>query len=68
MKRRHALQTRLIQNAGVWAVKQVLTSLPFVGVFFKIAFFAMDIFEGTRPSRQARALRRAQVQPVVVAA
>lgn len=68
MKRRHALGTRLVQRAGVWAVKQVLTSLPFVGAFFKVVFFAMDLIEETRPARQVRAARRAQLQLATVGA
>jgi|688.fasta_scaffold584257_2 hypothetical protein len=47
MKHR-ALQNRLIKKAGKWAIKQVLTSLPIVGLFFKAVFFAIEIVDEIR--------------------
>ena len=44
MKNR-ALMNRLITKAGIWAVKQVLTSLPVVGMVFKLAFFGFDMLK-----------------------
>ena len=42
MKNR-ALQNRLIKKAGSWALKQVLISLPVIGLFFKVVFFAIEV-------------------------
>jgi hypothetical protein len=40
---KYRLQNRLIKKAGIWAVKQILTSLPFIGIMFKAIFFAMEL-------------------------
>jgi hypothetical protein len=40
-----ALINRLINKAGIWAAKQLLGSLPFVGLVFKAIFFGIELWK-----------------------
>lgn len=65
---KNRLQNRLIKKAGAWAVKQILTSLPLVGVFFNIVFFAVELVSEARKLLREAADTESAPQLVLLAA
>ena len=52
MKNR-ALGKMLIRKVSMWAVKEVLKSLPIIGCVFKMVFFGMDVARAIEDHRKA---------------
>ena len=40
-----AVKHKLVKRVSVWAAKQLLTSLPFVGWIFKAIFMGMEVLK-----------------------
>ena len=45
---RKRVQKKLVKKAGMWALKTVLTSLPVVGLVFKVLFAVADVAKEVR--------------------
>lgn len=41
-------RNRIMRTVSVWAVKQLLTSIPAAGLIFKLIFFAVDLVKEIR--------------------
>ena len=64
-KLKKQVQKKLAKKAGVWAVKTILTSLPVVGIVFKLLFAAADVAKEIRATIKEEAAKSKQRAPRV---